>query len=107
MEERKELLRILRDNDHLIFKPSFVERVNAAFGTALVPSAIPLELLYDPKGDPNGMPSFELAESLCASKGLKYDAKHGRGSQVQACCDALDIWLAATTPPPPIKKEVA
>ena len=94
MEERRELLRILRANDHLIFKPSFVERVNAAFDTTMAAHAVSPALLYDPSGDPNGLGAHELAEELCQSKGLEYDRKFGRGSQVQSCCNALDKWLA-------------
>lgn len=37
-----------------------------------------------------GIDAADLAEQICRHVGVKYDSKFGRGSQLRACCDALE-----------------
>jgi hypothetical protein len=43
-----------------------------------------------------GMDAVILASSICDHLGVKYMSKLGRGSQLRACCDALETYFTPT-----------
>jgi hypothetical protein len=55
----------------------------------------------DPKGltlangaeSAEGIAAHHLAEQICDHVGIDYPECFGRGSQLRACCDALEQWL--------------
>jgi len=40
-----------------------------------------------------GLDAQVLAMMLCQSLGVRYESKFGRGSQLRACCDALERFV--------------
>lgn len=55
----------------------------------------------DPKGltftngakQAEGISANDLAMQICDHVGVEYPEMFGRGSQLRACCDALEAWL--------------
>lgn len=94
---QKEILQELLENTHTLWAPSFVEKVNDAFGTSIKCHSYiadghrnPKGLSLHDKGDVAiGLACFDLAPILCSALGVKYEYKLGRGFQVQACVEAL------------------
>lgn len=92
------LIMELRDCDHAFVNEEGVAYFAQAFGLA---GKIGCQLHYanpqDLKGltlangavSAYGMDAAILARKICDMLGVKYASKFGRGSQLQACCDAL------------------
>lgn len=95
MRTKAELLTAIIGDTHALWAPSFVDEVNAAFGTDLQCHS------YDAGGGPKGLTTndgadsavglacFHLAPMLCDALGVEYESMMGRGFQVRACVNAL------------------
>jgi len=90
----------LRQHDHAFLTKEGAAYFSKPFGfaaTTYVAHANP----SDPKGltldndaeSADGIGAHELAGQICRHVGISYEEKFGRGSQLRACCDALEQWL--------------
>lgn len=90
----------LRECDHLFLSPKGADRFSTAFGfkaETWIHHANP----QDPKGltlkdgaeQAEGVDAAHLAQQICRHIGVEYLSTFGRGSQLRACCDALEQWL--------------
>jgi len=90
----------LREYDHAFLTQEGVERFSKPFGF--------IARCYEHRATPNepkgltlkngaksavGLAADELAQDICQHVGVKYDEMFGRGSQLRACCDALEAWI--------------
>ena len=102
MKDKAELLKAvadLREYDHAFITPEGAARLAEPFD--VVPRTY-LERVNpnDPKGvtfddgrqEAEGIDAAVLAMQICNAKHVVYDSKFGRGSQLRACCDALEAW---------------
>lgn len=97
MRTQKELLNEMVCNTHTLWAESFVNEVNAAFGTALKCHVYeadggprnPKGLFLDEGTQAKGLACFTLAPALCSALGVSYESSMGRGFQVRKCVDAL------------------
>lgn len=98
--ELMEYVNKLRRYDHAFLTVEGAEKLSAPFGfkaRTYVEHANP----NDPKGltlnngakSARGIAAHHLAEQICDHVGVEYPEKLGRGSQLHACCDALEQWL--------------
>jgi len=101
-EVRPELKAVsdLRGYDHAFLTPEGVEHFAKAFG--LEGKIKPYRAKADPPGtlkgltlngdakEAMGMDAMILASSICNRLNVRYESKFGRGSQLRACCDALE-----------------
>ena len=87
----------LREYDHIFLSPEGVERFARAFNVKLTPYRAYANQ-KEPKGltlndgakSAMGMDAHYMAQAICRQLGVKYVEKHGRGSALRACCDALE-----------------
>jgi hypothetical protein len=90
----------LRQYDHAFLTVEGAMRFSKPFGfnaRTYVERANP----NDPKGltlhngaaSAEGIAAHHLAEQICQHVGVDYPECFGRGSQLHACCDALENWL--------------
>lgn len=94
-QDQESVLYRMECNTHTLWAPSFVEQVNAEFGTDIKPFKYKAD--KHPKGltldggakQALGMACFDLAPILCSRLGVKYESKMGRGFQVRSCCEAI------------------
>ena len=95
MRTKSEILDILANDTHALWAKSFVDEVNAVFGTNLEcinysAGGGPKGLTLNDGGDSAiGLSSFHLAPALCSALGVEYESFLGRGFQVRACVAAL------------------
>jgi hypothetical protein len=107
MKEHAKLkaVRRLREYNHVFLSEKGVAGFAADFGVKILPSKY-YEDLKDPKGltlddSPDvhkdkkgrfayGLDAQVLAMRICQALGVSYEEKLGRGSQLRACCDALE-----------------
>lgn len=98
--QRKECVDKLRQYDHAFLTVEGAMSFSRPFGfeaRTYVERADP----SDPKGltlnngaaSAEGIAAHHLAEQICQHVGVDYPEKLGRGSQLRACCDALELWL--------------
>jgi hypothetical protein len=101
-----EAVRDLRENyDHVFLTPEGAEHFAGVFGVP-VHTYLAKDNPDDPKGlrldpTPGGTPrtvakgvgAHELAAQVCRGLGVSFPIKMGRGSQLRACCAALEGWL--------------
>lgn len=88
----------LREYDHAFMSPLGVEHFAKAFGVTLIPTRHEATIDRDPKGlmlpdgvtSAIGMDAAAMACGICRQLGVEYEGKFGRGSQLRACCDALE-----------------
>ncbi len=91
---KAEILELLEAETHTLFTSELLDKVNAAFGTSLLPKNYTADGspkgLQEPRGTTRqGIAAFDLAPMLCAALGVKYESMMGRGFQVQACVAAI------------------
>ena len=103
MKTKAELLKAvadLRGYDHAFIAPEGAKALAAPFD--VVPRTYVEHVNpNDPKGvtfhdgrlEAEGIDAALLAMQICATKHVEYDGKFGRGSQLRACCDALEKWV--------------
>jgi hypothetical protein len=90
----------LREYDHAFLTVGGAEYFSQPFGFR-ARTSVHYANPEDPKGltfdngakQANGVSAHDLAGQICRHLGVKYDEKMGRGSQLRACCDALDAWI--------------
>lgn len=93
------LIAKLREYDHLFITPEGANHFSTPFGFkahTYVLKANP----SDPKGltlnngatEAEGIDAQDLAMQICRHLKVPFDSKFGRGSQLRACCDALEAW---------------
>ena len=89
----------LRNYDHAFLTCEGAEYFSKPFGFTARTSVVRANP-KDPKGltlddgakQANGIDAVHLAIQICRHVGVEYDEKFGRGSQLRACCDALEAW---------------
>jgi hypothetical protein len=90
----------LRGYDHAFLSPEVAEKLSKPFGFKAITSTH-LARPNEHKGltfkngakEAEGIGAHDLAMEICDKAGIQYDSKFGRGSQLRACCDALEQWL--------------
>jgi hypothetical protein len=103
MQTKAELLKAvadLREYDHAFIDPEGAKKLAAPFD---VTPRTYIERVNpnDPKGvtfndgrlEAEGIDAAILAQQICGALDVDYDGKFGRGSQLRACCDALQKWV--------------
>jgi hypothetical protein len=90
----------LRQYDHAFLTVEGAEYFSKPFGfTAYThvekadPTAIKGLTLNNGAKQGRGIGAHQLAAQICRHVGVAYEEKFGRGSQLRACCDALEQWL--------------
>jgi hypothetical protein len=90
----------LRDCDHAFLSPEGADHFSKPFGfkaETWIHQASPNEpkglTLSDGAKQAEGIDASYLAQQICRHVGVEYASKFGRGSQLRACCDALEQWL--------------
>ena len=91
----------LREYDHAFLTKEGAEYFSTPFGfkarTAIVranPNDMKGLTLHNGAEQARGVDAVDLAIQICAHLGVMYDDKFGRGSQLRACCDALEVWVS-------------
>lgn len=107
--ELKAAVQNLREYDHCFISPEGAKKLSAPFGhqpICYVEKATPNEpkglTLDDGASEAEGIAAEHLAADICRHLKVKFEYKFGRGSQLRACCDALDRWVTqqGLAPPP-------
>jgi len=90
----------LRGYDHAFLSADGVAKFAKAFGLegkiqpylakADPPGTIKGLTFHDGAKEARGMDAQDLAMAICWQLDVKFDSKFGRGSQLRACCDALE-----------------
>jgi hypothetical protein len=90
----------LRGYDHIFLSPDGVEHFAKAFGLegkikayrakADPPGTLKGLTLNGDAKEAMGMDAQHLAMSICNHLDVPFESKFGRGSQLRACCDALE-----------------
>jgi len=97
-----EAIRELQEYDHCFLSPKGVKKLGEPFGVYQTVIARDnrsefkgLNLGKDNKeGDTaEGLPAHILAELICKKLGVDYPSMHGIGSQLRACCEAVEKQL--------------
>jgi hypothetical protein len=90
----------LREYDHAFLAPAGAQYFAEAFGftaKTYTVEASPNEpkglTLHNGAKQAEGIAADRLAIDICCHVGVEYESKFGRGSQLRACCDALEQWL--------------
>ena len=99
MKRQLEAVEKLRRYDHAFLSEEGVAEFAKAFGVQLTPSRHAADGYHNPKGltlhngakSAIGMCACVLAQVVCRRLGVLYESKFGRGSQLRACCDALEV----------------
>lgn len=91
---KTEILDLLAAQTHTLFTSELLDKVNAAFGTSLLPKNYTADGspkgLQEPRGTTlQGIAAFDLAPMLCNALDVKYPSMMGRGFQVRACVEAI------------------
>lgn len=93
-----EAVETLREYDHAFISPEGVTEICRPFGFMGTTYEATDTSDKDPKGlslpggpgsKARGVDAQDLAIEICERFGVSYDSKFGRGSQLRACCDAL------------------
>ena len=103
MQTKAELLKAvakLREYDHAFITPEGAERLAEPFDVKPRTYVEKVDL-NDPKGvtfhdgrlEAEGVDAAILAMQICSANNVEYEGKFGRGSQLRACCDALEKWV--------------
>lgn len=91
---KSEILDLLESETHTLFTSELLDKVNAAFGTTLLPKNYVADGspkgLQKPKGTAyQGISAYDCSLMLCDALGVKYASMIGRGFQVRACVAAI------------------
>jgi hypothetical protein len=96
------LIAELREYDHLFLSPEGAKHFTAPFGFkahTYTMKANPNEFkgltLNNGATEAEGVEADVLAMQICRHLLIPFPSKFGRGSQLRACCDALEAWALA------------